>query len=361
VKVSTIIPAYNAKRTIAQAIDSRRRSKAIGAAQLGSLKLSIALVAYNRERYLTKQLQSIVAQSRLPDELIIGDDCSTDRTAEVISDFAAHAPFPVHWYVNERNQGYSRNLEHAIQLCSGDVIVFCDDDDVCLPEKLQVTEEEFLRSPATGLMVSDSALVDEQLSPLGMTLWGAARFTTREADTLLENPISTLARHFIAPGHTIAFRASLKPYIIPFPQKLPPRVFCDVWIALVLASLTNIACLSHPLVLHRLHGEQIAGVQNLSSPRERRVIRSGERRRIAEFVPLVEEVIARVSALDDASIAMRNAQSLISWAEHLKMQSQLSLQRPSRLVQIAHALLSGRYHRYSRGFLTAARDLLILQ
>ena len=68
---------------------SRRRSKSSGAAQLRSLKLSIALLAYNRERFLTKQLESILAQSRLPDELIIGDDCSTDRTAEIISEFCS--------------------------------------------------------------------------------------------------------------------------------------------------------------------------------------------------------------------------------------------------------------------------------
>jgi glycosyltransferase involved in cell wall biosynthesis len=327
---------------------------------LGSLKLSVALVAYNRECFLRKQLESIIAQKRLPDELIIGDDCSTDRTAEIISDFASRAPFPVHWYVNESNHGYSRNLEHAIQLCSGDVIVFCDDDDVCLPEKLQVTEEEFLGSPATGLMVSDSTLVDEQLNPLGMTLWGATRFTTREAGTLLENPISTLAKHFIAAGHTIAFRASLKPHIMPFPQKLPPRVFCDVWIALVLASLTNVACLSRPLVLHRLHGKQIAGVQTLASSQKRIGFRSRERERIAEFVPLVEEVIGRVSTIADTPLSERNLERLTHWAEHMKMQSQLSQAKRRRLLPIAHALLTGGYHRYSRGLLTAARDLLLL-
>lgn len=326
---------------------------------MGSLKLSVALVAYNRERFLTEQLASIIAQKRLPDELIIGDDCSTDRTAEIIGDFAARAPFPVHWYVNESNHGYSRNLEHAIQLCSGDVIVFCDDDDVCLPEKLQVTEEEFLGSPATGLMVSDSVLVDEQLDPLGLTLWDTARFPAREARTVLSDPI-VMARHFIAAGHVIAFRASLKPYIMPFPQKLPPRVFCDVWIALVLASLTNIACLSHPLVLHRLHGKQIAGVQTLASSQKRIEFRSRERERIAEFMPLVEEVIGRVSTLADTELAKRNLESLTRWVEHMKMQTRLSEVKRSRLLPIAHALLTGGYHRYSRGLLTAARDLLLL-
>ena len=194
---------------------------------MGSLKLSIALLAYNRERFLAKQLESIVAQSRLPDELVIGDDCSTDRTAEIISDFAAHAPFPVHWYVNESNQGFSRNAEHAIQLCSGDVIVFCDDDDVCLPEKLQVTEEEFLGSPATGLMVSNSALVGEKLSPSGITLWDAHKFTAREAEAVLKDPISYPGQPFHRLlGTSISFRASLRDYILPFPRNLrSPQIF----------------------------------------------------------------------------------------------------------------------------------------
>ncbi len=323
------------------------------------LRLSIALLAYNRERFLTKQLESILAQSRLPDEVIVGDDCSSDRTTEIIRDFAAHAPFPVRWYTNDCNQGVSRNAEHAVQLCSGDVIVFCDDDDVCLPDKLQVTELEFLKSPATGLMVSDSAHVEEKLSPLRITLWDTARFRAREAETALDDPI-LMAKHFIAAGHVIAFRARLKPYILPFPQKLPPGIFFDVWIGLVLASVANVACIPRPLVLHRLHSGQFAGIEALISLKEHGRVRSRDRGRIAEFVPLVEEVIARVSALADDSISKRNLQSLISWTEHMKMQSQLSPRRYSRLFPIAHALLTGRYHRYSRGFLTAARDLLLL-
>jgi glycosyltransferase involved in cell wall biosynthesis len=333
----------------------------IKAAQLGSLKLSIALLAYNRERFLAKQLESIVAQSRLPDELVIGDDCSTDRTVEIISDFAAHAPFPVQWYVNERNQGVSRNAEHAIRLCSGDVIVLCDDDDVCLPEKLRVTEEEFLRSSATGLMVSNSALVDENLSPSGITLWDAHKFTAREAEAVLKDPICTLASHFIAYGHVISFRASLRDYVLPFPETFAVRKFFDVWVALVLASVANVACIPEPLVLHRLHRGQIAGVQSLVSSRERiAIIRSRERENIAEFVPLVEEVIDRISTLTDVPIAQRNLESLTRWAGHMKMQSELSARRRTRICPIAHALLAGQYHRYSRGFLTAARDLLLL-
>jgi Glycosyl transferase family 2 len=328
---------------------------------LGSLKLSVALVAYNRERFLTQQLRSILTQNRSPDELIIGDDASTDRTADVISAFAAQAPFPVRWYVNEHNEGYSRNLERAIQLCSGDVIVFCDDDDVCLPDKLRVTEEMFQRTLGTGLMISDSALADDQMNPLGITLWDTARFTRAHAEAVLRDPICILARHFIAAGHVLAFRRSLTHYILPFPQQLPPRIFCDVWIALVLASVVEVVCVPRPLVAHRLHGDQIAGVRAVVSSGERRRARARKRQEIGEFVRVVQEVIGRVSPLADTPLAKRNLEGLTHWAEHMKMQSQLSQARYRRLLPIAHAVLVGQYHRYSRGLLTAARDLLLLQ
>jgi glycosyltransferase involved in cell wall biosynthesis len=329
---------------------------------LKSLKLSIALLTYNRERFLEQQLESLLAQTRRPAELIIGDDCSTDRTVEIIRSFAARAPFPVHWYINERNYGLSRNAERAIRLCSGDVITFCDDDDVCLPEKVQFIEEEFLKSPTTGLVLGNSALVNEELTPLGSTLWDAHRFTLREAKAALSEPICTLARHFIGYGHVIAFRASLKPHILPFPSEFPPRTFFDVWLTLVLASTSDVICSPRPLVLHRLHGGQFGGVGTLVSSRERFARRrSGEKDKTAHFVSLVEEVIGRVSTLADTPQAQRNLERLTRWADHMRLYLKLPAGRRNRLLPIARALLAGRYHRYSRGFFTAARDLLLLQ
>lgn len=328
---------------------------------MGRLKISIALVTYNRGDFLKEQLRSIVAQERLPDELVVGDDCSTDSTLDIISEFALQVPFPVYWYVNDHNEGYSRNLDHAIRLCSGDVIVLCDDDDVCMPGKLKVTEEEFGKCSAAGLMIGNSALVDDKRNPLGVTLWDAIGFTRRQTESVLEDPICTLARHFVAAGHVMSFRGMLKRFFLPFPQTLPPGVFCDVWIALVLASIARVICFPQPLVEHRLHGGQIAGVRTLVSSKERKKARARERRRIAEFMPLIESVINRVSALADNPLAGPNLVSLTDWAKHMQMQSRLPQARHRRLLRIVHALFVGRYHRYSRGCLTAARDLLLLQ
>jgi len=98
--------------------------------------VSVALCTYNGAAYLGEQLDSIVAQSRPPDELVVCDDGSTDGTVGLLQAFVPEAPFPVRLYRNERNRGFAKNFERAISLCTGDFIALSDQDDVWKPEKL---------------------------------------------------------------------------------------------------------------------------------------------------------------------------------------------------------------------------------
>ena len=84
---------------------------------------------YNGGPYLREQLDSIAAQTHLPDELVVCDDDSTDRTVAILEDFAATAPFPVRVYVNPKNLGTAKNFERAIGLATGEVIALADQDD----------------------------------------------------------------------------------------------------------------------------------------------------------------------------------------------------------------------------------------
>ena len=71
------------------------------------------MCTYNGGRFLEEQLLSIAGQTRLPFELVVCDDHSTDATCKIVQAFAASAPFPVRLYVNERNLGSTKNFEHA--------------------------------------------------------------------------------------------------------------------------------------------------------------------------------------------------------------------------------------------------------
>ena len=102
-------------------------------------RFSVALCTYNGAQYLPDQLESIVAQTRLPDELVVGDDHSTDDTVNILEDFAAGAPFPVRLHVNETNLGVVKNFEATILRCQGNLTALCDQDDVWLRNKVGET------------------------------------------------------------------------------------------------------------------------------------------------------------------------------------------------------------------------------
>ena len=92
------------------------------------MKVSIALCTYNGSEFLGEQLASFLTQTRLPDEIVVCDDCSLDSTVQILDDFAAHAPFPVRIYRNEKNLRSTKNFEQAIDLCEGDIILLADQE-----------------------------------------------------------------------------------------------------------------------------------------------------------------------------------------------------------------------------------------
>jgi len=78
------------------------------------MNVSIVLAAHNGERYIRAQLDSFCRQTRLPDELIIVDDASTDETVEICNEFKRAASFKVIVVQNEVNQGLNRTFQRAV-------------------------------------------------------------------------------------------------------------------------------------------------------------------------------------------------------------------------------------------------------
>lgn len=102
-------------------------------------RISIVMATYNGEKYLPVQLQSLLAQTRQPDEVVICDDHSGDHTVEIAKRFIAENHLD-HWKVleNNTNLGYVRNFRKAMGVATGDIIFLCDQDDIWCAEKLSV-------------------------------------------------------------------------------------------------------------------------------------------------------------------------------------------------------------------------------
>ena len=100
-------------------------------------RISIAMAAFNGEKYIREQLESFGTQTVPPNEVVISDDDSSDKTVEIIEAFKARAKFEVNLLQNEDRIGYIANFANAISQCTGDIIFISDQDDVWFPEKIQ--------------------------------------------------------------------------------------------------------------------------------------------------------------------------------------------------------------------------------
>jgi glycosyltransferase involved in cell wall biosynthesis len=219
------------------------------------MNLSIALCTYNGAVYLKEQLESIAAQTRAPDELVISDDQSADDTLRLIEEFAATAGFPVRLSVNESNLGTAKNFEKAISLCRGDVIVLCDQDDVWHSDKLESVERIFEAKPQLSLVFSNAELVDETLRLFEKTLFDWVHFDGQKQRLVKSGRALDLQlRENLVVGCTVAFRAHLKELVLPISGAGP--LVHDGWIVLLVAAVGEIDFINRPLLKYRQHSAQ---------------------------------------------------------------------------------------------------------
>jgi glycosyltransferase involved in cell wall biosynthesis len=217
---------------------------------------SIVMATRNGARYLEEQLESLARQTAPPFELVVEDDASDDDTVRILEEFSRQAPFPVHVHVSERRRGAEPTFFSALARCQGDVIAFCDQDDVWLPEKLAVCVQGLERTGAL-LLLHPLRLVDGDLLDLGRT-WpdlGPARVAP---------PLGLSGLDFLAPGIGILFRRELCEMIDPLDRpssKYEPGepMLHDEWAFFFANALGAVQLLSVPLVLYRQHGANASG------------------------------------------------------------------------------------------------------
>lgn len=219
------------------------------------------MCTYNGSKYLPEQLESFALQSRLPDELVICDDLSTDDTSRIINAFAEGALFKVRFYQNDKNLGSTKNFEKAIGLCSGDIIVLSDQDDVWTLDKLKIIEKTFYDRMDVGAIFSNADVVDSQLDPLGYELWDAVRFSKNERCIFVNGrQVNVLLKHNVVTGATMAFRASFKRQVLPI-----PKIWIhDAWIAFIISLFSEIAPINEPLIKYRQYSGQQIGMDNIN-------------------------------------------------------------------------------------------------
>ena len=217
---------------------------------------SVALCSYNGEKYIHQQIDSILNQTHRPSEIVVCDDGSTDRTPEILAEYQKQYPEIFRIHFNEINLRSVKNFEKAISLCSKAIIFLSDQDDIWAENKAEKIVS-FLDNHAeidvvatNGFCIDENGAVHEKYS-----LWDAPVFLKEKGKNIDYFEIILLCN--IATGASMAFRAALKPEIMPFP--VLKDYHHDEWIALNTARKGRFEFLNDKLFYYRTHQEQQVG------------------------------------------------------------------------------------------------------
>ncbi len=126
--------------------------------------VSICMITFNHEAYVTAAIGGVLSQqTSFPIELVIGEDCSSDRTREICAQYEQSNPAIVRVLRNRRNLGVAANFIQTFQACRGKYIALCEGDDFWVdPQKLCKQVEVLESNPAYSMVASNSIVLNEE-------------------------------------------------------------------------------------------------------------------------------------------------------------------------------------------------------
>ena len=320
------------------------------------LTVSVAMCTYNGAPWLVQQLQSLVNQERRPDELVVCDDQSDDQTFDILQQFTANAPFEVRLFRNPQRLGFRGNFGTAIGRCRCDVIHPADQDDLWLPHKIRVLNEAIEQDVGTLLAGGMSLTCDDQLNSKGFMLMEANHYPARFLrDLQAGRCLTTMIRQPLFAGHAMAFRATLRPVILP----LPDHWLHDTWIQTVASCCGCVRALEDVVVHYRQHDRNVSGGNRRSMTGWAAANRALTYNRLQvdaqRFRDLADRVENHRARLTDPERVVRLTRAKATFMDR---RVRVNQHRVLRVPLVLKELVLGRYHRHARGLLTFGRDLL---
>jgi len=255
---------------------------------------SVALCTYNGETYIAEQLDSILSQTLPVSEIVICDDGSTDGTVKILSDYAVRYPEMIKVYQNPENLGYVGNFEKAMSLCSGDIVLLCDQDDRWYENKTQTITDIFKNHQNINVICHNIRLFGESLkSSENMVYWQMESFNpdnfTKPGDIINR----LLYQGNVFPGMSMAVRnAFLKKNL---PLKRVNKVIIHDYELLLLAADQNALWIEKTILGgYRIHPKQNIGYKAFSefNPSETKTLTRDELFKVFQRYPFVKKAVS---------------------------------------------------------------------
>lgn len=223
--------------------------------------IDILLATYNGEKYIKDLLLSIERQTYKNIKLIIRDDLSQDNTLNIIKDFQLDSSLNIQIINdNKGNLGSTKCFEELIKYSDSDYFMFCDQDDIWLPQKIEQTYQKCrkleLSNPNKPILVfTDLRVVDEKEQIIANSFFKLQKLYPN----VCYNPWKCMALS-VAPGCTMMLNKECKKFILPIPQYLVH----DHWIITNISYYGKCDYLPFPTILYRQHSNNCIGAHSIS-------------------------------------------------------------------------------------------------
>lgn len=224
-------------------------------------EISILMATYNGMKYLPEQLASLKAQTYSNWVLYVQDDLSTDGTADYLRAEAAQDT-RIKLLPNNEKLGAMRNFMTLLSAVDAQYYMFCDQDDVWLPAKIEKTFaclENVEAKCGTNLPLvvhTDLSVVDADLKQIAPSFWEMSRINPALLTTFAQQ-----AGHNLVTGCTMMFNRAARNASLAFSNE---TLMHDVWV--LLCSLKHggrVVEVPEPLILYRQHGKNTLGAHDL--------------------------------------------------------------------------------------------------
>jgi glycosyltransferase involved in cell wall biosynthesis len=206
--------------------------------------VSVIITSYNQKRYLVEAIDSVLAQTSTPHEIIVADDRSTDGSAELIKGYVALYPGLIRGIYQQRNVGITQNRNAALRAATGSHVAILDGDDRYLPNNLKQQLAALTEHPGARCAYSDLFYIDST----------GVRMRTRDVTVQPSGDILS----YVAAGQMGLLRSMLIPYdLIETAGYLDPRFpkHDGFILTLHLAKMAQFAYVPEPLAEYRVHEE----------------------------------------------------------------------------------------------------------
>ncbi len=209
------------------------------------------MASYNGEKYIRSQIDSILTCLSETDELIVSDDNSTDRTREIVREYAQKHPQTVR-LLNGPGKGLLKNFENALSAARGDIIFFADQDDIWTEDKIRRTLSAFEENPSCAAIVHDAQFVDADDRAVDETFFRLRKSRTGMFKNWVRNSYV---------GCCMAFRKEVAEQALPFPDKVEMH---DWWVGLVVEKFFRAAFIPDRLIRYRRHDSNVTDFKHHS-------------------------------------------------------------------------------------------------